>query len=186
MKIKVVKGITGVLVMSLLIGFKAMAAPLSVGEIAPDFALKQLDGTDFNLSDYQGHKSVYLIFWNTWCGPCMKKAPKLVDIQNELGERVKLLAVNTSWSDSLSEITRFQSHFSTNYPIAFDDEAEVTHLYGVMGTPTSFLVDINGVIKQVDGITDTLSSHIAQWNQMTPQIGQELMASQGCSKESVC
>ncbi|WP_237157913.1 peroxiredoxin family protein [Shewanella psychrophila] len=180
------KGIIAVAVMSLFVGFRVIAAPLSVGEIAPDFALNQLDGSEFNLSHYRGERSIYLIFWNTWCGPCMKKAPKLVEIQSLYAEQVKLLAINTGWSDSLSEIPRFQSHFSTNYSIALDHAAEVTHLYGVMGTPTSFLVDINGVIRQVDGISDTLSVNISQWNQVTPQTGQEFMASKSCSKESVC
>ncbi len=165
---------------------KVIAVPLSVGDKAPDFALKLLDGSEFNLSDYHGDKSVYLVFWNTWCGPCMKKAPKLVEIQSQFGEQVKLLAINTSWSDSLPEIAQFQSHFSTNYPITFDHDAEVTHRYGVVGTPTSFLIDINGVIRQVDGITDTLSANIVEWNQISPQVAQELITHKGCSKESVC
>ncbi len=169
-----------------LLSAPSFAEPLEVGQLAPDFNMQQLDGTEFKLSEHRGEHSVYLIFWNTWCGPCMKKAPKLVQIQNEYGEQVKLLAINTSWSDSLSEIAQFQSHFETNYPIAFDSEATVTHLYGVMGTPTSFLVDIHGVIRQVDGITHTLSANITQWNQLTPEVDQKLIASEGCSEESVC
>ncbi|MEC4725153.1 redoxin family protein [Shewanella sp. D64] len=186
MNTKFLRGKTSLLFALWILCTQVIAAPLSVGEKAPDFALKLLDGSEFNLSDYHEDKSVYLIFWNTWCGPCMKKAPKLVEIQGLYGEQVKLLAINTSWSDSLSDITQFQFHFSTNYPIAFDHDAEVTHRYGVLGTPTGFLIDINGVIRQVDGITDTLSANIAQWNQIAHQGGDELIASEGCSKENVC
>ncbi|GGI98360.1 hypothetical protein GCM10007978_40130 [Shewanella hanedai] len=70
--------------------------------------------------------------------------------------------------------------------MTFDHDAEVAHRYGVVGTPTSFLIDINGVIRQVDGITDTLSANIVEWNQISPQVAQELITHKGCSKESVC
>ncbi|WP_076414558.1 peroxiredoxin [Shewanella sp. UCD-KL12] len=175
-------------ILAIVIGFacvgQSLSAPLAVGELAPDFSLQQLDGEGFNLSDYRGKRAVYLIFWNTWCGPCMKKASHLVDIQSEYGEQAKLLAVNTSWSDSLAEIAQFQSRFSTNYAIAFDDNAEVTHRFGVMGTPTSFLVDINGVIRQVDGITDTLSANITEWNRVNSKV--ESLVNTSCSKERTC
>ncbi|QFU24088.1 TlpA family protein disulfide reductase [Shewanella eurypsychrophilus] len=181
------QGVIAVLILVVVaVTHQAIAAPIAVGELAPDFSMQQLDGTEFNLSEHRGEHSVYLIFWNTWCGPCMKKTPKLVEIQNEYGEQVKLLAINTSWSDSLPEISRFQSHFSTNYAIAFDSEAEVTHLYGVIGTPTSFLVDINGVIRQVDGITHTLSANIAQWNTPQPETEPSLLAIEACNKDSLC
>ena len=128
----------------------ANAEPLAVETLAPDFSLSRIDGSKFNLSDFRGEKSVYLIFWNTWCGHCMKKVPKLVKLQSEFGEQVELLAINTSWSDTLGDIGQFKARFNPNYAIAFDHDADITRRYGVIGTPTGFLVDINGMIKQVD------------------------------------
>lgn len=163
------------------------AEPLKVGEIAPNFTINQIDNAPFKLSEYKGKQSVYLMFWNTWCGHCMKKVPQLMAIEREFGEQVKLLAINTSWSDSLAEISQFQARFAPNYAIAYDDNADITHRYGVMGTPTGFLVDINGVIKQVDGITHTLAANIELWNQVTDSEEKPVaLAGAVCDKGSLC
>ncbi|ABV38148.1 hypothetical protein Ssed_3544 [Shewanella sediminis HAW-EB3] len=172
---------------ALSVGGSVSAEPLKVGEIAPNFTINQIDNTPFKLSEFKGKQSVYLIFWNTWCGHCMKKVPQLMTIEREFGEQVKLLAINTSWSDSLAEISQFQARFEANYAIAFDDNAEITHRYGVMGTPTGFLVDINGVIRQVDGITHTLAANIEQWNRVSGTEGKPVvLAGAVCDKDSLC
>ncbi|WP_394388053.1 hypothetical protein [Shewanella woodyi] len=40
----------------------ANAAPLAVETLAPNFSLSRIDGSQFNLSEFRGEKSVYLIF----------------------------------------------------------------------------------------------------------------------------
>lgn len=168
------------------------AEPLTVETLAPDFSLSRIDGSQFNLSDFRGEKSVYLIFWNTWCGHCMKKIPKLVEIQSELGEQVELLAINTSWSDTLGDIEQFKARFNPNYAIAFDRDADITRRYGVIGTPTGFLIDINGVIKQVDGIAHTLATNLDSWNTIKPARDHRTFGvtcqehTQGSYKETAC
>jgi thiol-disulfide isomerase/thioredoxin len=44
------------------------------GTIAPDFALRSLDGSTVKLSDFRG-KAVILNFWATWCAPCRDEIP---------------------------------------------------------------------------------------------------------------
>ena len=116
----------------------------SEGQIAPDFTITQMNGSQFKLSDYRGKKPVYLVFWNTWCGYCMKKIPKLKDTHVNLSNEIKLIAINTSLKDSVEESIEFQKRFNISYPLAFDFNKTVTDLYGVWGTPTEFIIDING------------------------------------------
>ena len=47
------------------------AFSLSIGETAPDFTLKDLEGKDVSLKDFKG-KVVFINFWATWCSPCKK------------------------------------------------------------------------------------------------------------------
>lgn len=133
-------------------------------QLAPDFAITQMDGSSFKLSDYQGKQSVYLVFWNTWCTYCMKKIPKLKTIQSNLSNQIKIIAVNTGLKDSLEKSQIFQKKYAINYPLAFDINKQVTDLYGVWGTPTEFIIDINGVIKHRDGVPDNIQAYLAQWN----------------------
>src|SRR5699024_2019923 len=46
------------------------------------------------LGDYKD-KLIILDFWATWCAPCIKGFPKLNKLQNEFGDKVKILSVTT-------------------------------------------------------------------------------------------
>ncbi len=134
------------------------------GQMAPDFEITQADGTTFRLSDHRGEQAVYLVFWNTWCHYCMKKIPKLKSIQKEVKDQIRIVAINTSLDDSPQELLAFQERFAVNYALAFDHGKKVTDLYGVWGTPTEFVIDINGVIQHRDGVPDDTKAFLAGWN----------------------
>ena len=57
---------------------------LAVGKPAPEIEGVDVDGKPLKLSDYQG-KVVVLVFWGSWCGPCMAQVPH----ERELVERLK-------------------------------------------------------------------------------------------------
>ena len=57
---------------------------LAVGRPAPEIEGVDMDGKPLRLSDYKG-KVVVLVFWGTWCGPCMALVPQ----ERELVERLK-------------------------------------------------------------------------------------------------
>lgn len=154
------------LALSLIFTGTAYADDPEAGAIAPDFEITQLDGTKFKLSDYKGKQSVYLVFWNTWCSYCMKKIPKLKATQNNLSDQIKIIAVNTTRKDSVEESLEFQQRFDINYPLAFDHGKVVTDLYGVWGTPTEFIIDINGIIQHRDGVPDKLEEYLSKWNNL--------------------
>ena len=154
--------ITFLLVISTL-SSSAISAP-EEGDLAPDFTITRLDGTEFQLSDYKGKKAVYVVFWTTWCTYCMKKIPKLQHATTVLGKQIEIIAVDTSVKDTFAKALKFQKDRDIKYPLAFDFGKKVTDLYGVWGTPTEFIIDINGVIIHRDGVPDLLSEHLSNWN----------------------
>lgn len=152
------------------------------GQQAPDFEIIQMDGSTFKLSDYRGKQSVYVVFWNTWCGYCMKKIPKLKQTQANLADKIKIIAINTSLKDSVEKSLAFQQQFDINYSLAFDHGKIITDRYGVWGTPTEFIIDINGIIQHRDGVPDDLQPLLSQWN--TPLALTENQ--QACTETQTC
>ncbi|MCF6288841.1 MAG: TlpA family protein disulfide reductase [Proteobacteria bacterium] len=136
----------------------------NVGDIAPNFEITQLDGSTYKLSDYKGKQAVYLIFWNTWCTFCMKKTPTLKKMQQNIPDELKIIAVNTTNKDSLEEVLEFKQRFNITYPLAFDTGKIVTDLYNVWGTPTEFIIDINGIIQFRDEVPGILAGYLNDWN----------------------
>lgn len=115
-----------------------------VGELAPGFQLLDVDGEPIRLDDFRG-RPVLLNFWATWCVPCRKETPELIDLQTDWGEDVQVIGVN--YSEVPAAVVKFHDEFGINYPLALDRTGEVTGSYKLTGLPESFFLDGDGVIR---------------------------------------
>lgn len=121
----------------------------SLAELAKDFSLAGVENSTVNLQDYRG-KIVYLDFWASWCLPCLQSFPWMDDIQAKYQEQgFEVLAVNLDSSKDDAE--EFLLDNPINFLVAFDPDGRTPEAYGVIGMPSSFLIDRNGEI---------VSSHI--------------------------
>ncbi|MBV1907947.1 MAG: redoxin domain-containing protein [Kangiellaceae bacterium] len=163
----------------------AIADEIVEGQFAPDFSIIRMDGEQFNLSDFRGKKAVYLVFWTTWCTYCMKKIPKLQHAATILDDQIEILAIDTSVKDTFAKAQQFQKDRNIKYSLAFDFGKKVTDLYDVWGTPTEFIIDINGRIIHIDGVPENLSEHLSNWNMIDHGMKkQQLIAHNNCNSEN--
>ena len=117
------------------------------GEPAPEFLLPRLDGGDLRLSDYRG-QPVVLNFWATWCAPCRKEIPQLVAAHEQFAEQgLAVVAVNLQEGGSI--VQRFADDFGMDFPIAIDTSGAVADDYRLLGLPTTYFIDREGVIRSV-------------------------------------
>jgi peroxiredoxin len=122
------------------------SSPL-LGKEAKDFKLKLLDGSEFELSKEKG-KVVILDFWATWCGPCVKSLPELMDAMREFDpERVRLIGVNQAETSPV--VKKFLEQRGWNLIVALDSVQSVGRQFGVEGIPHTVIVGPDGKIGWV-------------------------------------
>lgn len=118
----------------------------AIGNPAPDFTLKNLEGEEVRLSDLRG-KGVFINFWATWCAPCKREMP-LMEEQYQLvkDEGIEILAVNIA--ESQLAVSRFSERLGVTFPILLDSNPDrvVTQRYGVGALPASYFVDKDGKV----------------------------------------
>lgn len=119
---------------------------LSVGDVAPEFTIKMLDGSQFRMSEHD-KEVVLLNFWATWCGPCVKEMPDLIQLANDGIEGFSVCLISVG--DSLSEVNDFIKQ--KNYPkslIACADGTAIDEYYPSQYIPYTVIVQ-NGIVKGV-------------------------------------
>ncbi|NWF74485.1 MAG: TlpA family protein disulfide reductase [Nitrospirae bacterium] len=139
---------------------------VKLGEPAPNFQLRDLNGHLITLSDLRG-KVVLLNFWATWCGPCRVEMPAMEQLYRMFQRKdFEILAVSTDAQGAA--ITRpFQQENRLTFPILHDPDYRVGLTYGARSLPMTFLIDRQGIIRhQVFGARDWEAPEAQQLVQM--------------------
>lgn len=118
---------------------------LSIGDTAPQFILKKLDGEVFNLRNNR-NKVVVLAFFTTWCNPCKIEMPKL---QSEVWEKFnkdefEMLCIGRC--HNRKEVTKFLKNIGVKYPAAADPDRQIYSLYADKSIPRVFVIGKDGTI----------------------------------------
>jgi thiol-disulfide isomerase/thioredoxin len=120
------------------------AAPLN---LAPDLALKGLDGQLVRLSELRG-KPVVVNFWATWCPPCKQEMPDLEKTyQKYRGEGLVFLGVDQM--EDLDTVQQFVKENGYSWTFLLDSDGEASKAYRASALPTTYFVDRQGIIRDV-------------------------------------
>ena len=121
---------------------------LTVGNLAYDFKLQDIDGNSVSLTDFRG-QPVIINFWATWCAPCRIEMPELqATYEKYKNDGLVILALD---QDESPEVVRsfFRDEFGLTFTPLLDVEQAVAQQYGVFNFPSSFFVNADGVITAI-------------------------------------
>lgn len=122
---------------------------VKIGDLAPEFKLKTLDGTTITLSELKG-KMVLVNFWATWCGPCRAEFPTFVRKTKEYaGKDFVILGVNTQDENTDEGVQIFMQNSLVNFTIVRDRDGATSRAYRVTGLPTSIFIDRAGIVRDI-------------------------------------
>ena len=118
-----------------------------VGDEAPNFHLRDLDGNMTSLSQFRG-KVVLLNFWATWCGPCRIEMPAMEQLYRTFSRgEFQILAVSTD-PQGVAVTRPFQRKAGLTFPILHDTDMQIGLTYGARSLPMTLMVDRQGVVRQ--------------------------------------
>lgn len=140
------------LITVLLIGSSLFVkAQVAVGDIAPEFSLRNAKDSLLSLSSLRG-KVVLLDFWASWCAPCRAGNPGLVRLYNKYkskGFEVLGVSIDSKKAAWLKAVAQDHIRYKqVNDPAGWN--SPVAENYGINQIPTSLLLDREGKIIAID------------------------------------
>lgn len=137
------------------------------GAMAPDFKLLDLDGKPVSLSDFRG-KVVYLDFWASWCGPCMREMPASAELKKKFaGKDIAFLYVSLDseeqkWRDAIKNKNIEGKHLIVG-------KSDVTQVYRISSIPRYIIINRKGELVDINAARPSDKGLEEQLNQLLVQ-----------------
>ena len=141
------------------------AQPIAIGAVAPDFSLKNIDGSTVSLSDYSQEKGVIVIFS---CNPCpyvIAYEDRMIALHNEFapqGYPVVFINPNDPVQQPADAVDKMRERAEAKgypFPYLVDEGQHVYPAYGATRTPEVFLLKNNGNGNFVVAYTGTVDDN---------------------------
>jgi peroxiredoxin len=120
----------------------------SVGYLAPDFKLNNLSGRELKLTDFRG-ELVLLNFW-TYCDICKEELPyiqRAFEDRESIAPGLVILAINVGQPED--QVEQFVNYYGYTFEFLMDSWATAATDYYIHEIPTTFFIDRNGIIQDI-------------------------------------
>ena len=120
---------------------------VTIGRTAPNFQYQDIAGNKGSIEGLRG-KVILLRFWADWCPYCRFEMPRIDGFYQRLRSKgFEVVAANVGQSSEVVEA--FTAEMNLHFPMILDPESKLAQSYGVKGIPTNFLIDRQGIIREI-------------------------------------
>ncbi len=137
----------------------ATVTAIGVGDKAPAFSLKNVDGKMVSLADYKG-KGAIVVFTCNHCPFSVLYEDRIIDLQKKYAANYPVIAINPNSptaepEDGYEEMIVRAKEKGFNFPYLFDDGQKIYPQYGANRTPHVFLLDKMHNVRYIGAIDDS-------------------------------
>ncbi|MBC8200475.1 MAG: TlpA family protein disulfide reductase [Planctomycetes bacterium] len=134
--------------------------PLYIGDKAPDVTVDHWVKGDA-WTEFEDGQVYVMEFWATWCGPCVSSMPHLSSLQDEYGDKIKIIGVSsekdpeivTSFLAKTNKRDNKVNNDRMRYTVAVDPDRSTSRVFmeasNQRGIPTSFIINGNGQVAWI-------------------------------------
>jgi len=120
-----------------------------IGERAPEFELETLTKQSRSFTAERNKDPAIVFFWATWCPHCREQLAELNEQKEELSKnRVKLILVDLG--ERKDAVKAYMERNGLDLDVFLDYESEVSEKYAVLGVPTFYFIDKDGIVQAVE------------------------------------
>jgi len=121
------------------------ASLVRAGDSAPNFRVKTMSGSDFDLEGARG-KVILLNFFATWCGPCRQELPHIQKIWDDYKARPGFVLLVVGREETDDSLKAFMATNNYSFPVAADPKRASYALYAEKLIPRTYLIGPDGKI----------------------------------------
>lgn len=164
---------------------KAEKKGVAIGDAAPAFTLKDLDGKDVSLDSLRKDGKIVIAFWfNPECPFVVKHFEKGGNTFNDMAaaykdKKVSIVAINsnaTGEQGSGKETNaKAKKDWKIEFPILLDEAGDTGKAYGATTTPHCFVIGTDGKIAYMGAIDDDAGGKVGKTNYVSKAVD-ELLA----------
>lgn len=142
-------------------------AGLEVGDTAPDFRLKNVDGNMVSLADYENAKGFIVIFTCNHCPYAVQYEDRIIALHHQFAEiGYPVVAINPNDpevqpADSYEAMKERAAEKNFPFAYLFDEGQKVYPTYGATRTPHLFLLDKERTVRYIGAIDDNYADESA-------------------------
>lgn len=144
-------------------GSETPKANINIGSAAPAFQTSRIDGAAEQFPAAYAGKALVVRFWADWCKYCEGEMRAIEPVYRANQGKLQVLAINAG--QDKATISAFMTKIGVSYPALLDENSAIARSYGVVGLPTTFFIDGQGIVRgKIVGEADeaTFARHVQE------------------------
>ncbi len=122
-----------------------------IGFPAPGISGDTIGGESYDLTEHRG-EFVVVNFFATWCVPCIREHPELVEFEQRHRETGDASVVSVVFDSRPTQVREFFAENGGDWPVVIDPDGRTSLEYGVARVPESYLLGPDGtVLTKIEG-----------------------------------